>query len=155
MSRTDRFEPTAEERALLERAVEPVLDDIREDRDRCRRHVQSMLDHLLDLEHLTQPGLTVTQWRKACGIRNKLVTTHFHQETGLPPRRYLMLRRVELAKRILEGSELAAWQIASLLGFSSPQSFGTSFKRLVGDSPQRYRIQQRILAEIADRKSFE
>lgn len=154
MSKTDRFEPTAEERALLERAAEPVLEAIREDRDRCRRHVQSMLDHLLDLERLTQPGLTVTQWRKARGIRNKLVTTHFHQETGLPPRRYLTLRRVEVAKRILEGSELAAWEIASLLGFSSPQSFGTSFKRVVGDSPQRYRLQQRILANIADRKSL-
>jgi len=55
------------------------------------------------------------------------------------PHRYLVARRVARARELLEGTDLPVTDICFEVGFESLGSFIVRFRRLVGDSPGRYR----------------
>jgi AraC family transcriptional regulator len=64
----------------------------------------------------------------------------FKASTGLPPHQYVIGRRVERAKRLLQGDgELPLAQVAARAGFWDQGHFTRHFKRLVGVTPKRFR----------------
>lgn len=152
MTSKTRYQPSPEERALLEEASQPVLEAIRVDRDRSEGHVRKMLEYILDLDRLTQQGLTAGKWSSACGISNKVELIDFHRAMGDPPRRYLTRHRIDLAKELLERSEIPTSKIAILLGFASAATFGNAFKREVGPPPNRFRLRRQLQAELTREK---
>jgi AraC family transcriptional regulator len=69
----------------------------------------------------------------------------FKAATGLPPHQYVIQRRVERAKELLQGGagpSLA--DVAARAGFSDQSQFGHHFKRLVGVTPGQFRAPARI-----------
>ncbi|HID01637.1 MAG TPA: AraC family transcriptional regulator [Desulfobacterales bacterium] len=62
----------------------------------------------------------------------------FHQNFGLTPKEYLLRRKIILAKKMLQQNK-AITSIAYELGFSSSQSFATTFKKLTCSTPSNYR----------------
>jgi AraC family transcriptional regulator len=65
--------------------------------------------------------------------------------TGLPPHQYVILRRVERTKQLLQGSgDLSLAEIAAHAGFSDQSQFGHQFKRLVGVTPGQFGMPARI-----------
>ena len=148
MSKTEGFEPTAEERALLERAAEPVLEAIRRDRDRSERHIRAMLEYILDLDRIIDPTMTVRRWCEDCGFRNANIQIDFHRKIGFPPKHFLTRCRLEIARLLLVQTDLEIQQIALLVGYTMAHGFARSFKREHGEQPNRYRHRQQILAEL-------
>jgi AraC-like DNA-binding protein/mannose-6-phosphate isomerase-like protein (cupin superfamily) len=65
--------------------------------------------------------------------------TSFRQQTGIPPRDYILRRKVEYAKKLLDTSFLSITDISYKLSFSSSQYFATVFKRFTTVSPSEYR----------------
>jgi AraC family transcriptional regulator len=64
----------------------------------------------------------------------------FKAATGLPPHQYVIARRVERAKLLLEGDgERPLAEIAALVGFSDQSQFTRHFKRLAGATPGQFR----------------
>lgn len=63
----------------------------------------------------------------------------FKAAFGCPPYRYVLQRRVERAKLLLETSEMSVTEIGASLGFCTPANFSTAFRRLTGTSPRAYR----------------
>jgi len=63
----------------------------------------------------------------------------FKRETGLAPHRYLMGRRVELAKEMIAATDLGLGEIAFACGFAGQSHFTTAFARLAGITPGAYR----------------
>jgi AraC family transcriptional regulator len=64
----------------------------------------------------------------------------FKAATGLPPHQYVIMRRVERAKDLLQaGTDLALAQVAARAGFSDQSQFSHHFKRLVGVTPGQFR----------------
>ncbi|CAM5280302.1 hypothetical protein GCM10010329_78740 [Streptomyces spiroverticillatus] len=63
----------------------------------------------------------------------------FHQETGLPPARFLSAVRQEVAKRKLLCTSDRVADISVQVGYSSLGSFTTRFTKSVGVSPGRFR----------------
>ena len=63
----------------------------------------------------------------------------FRQTTGLAPHRYVLLRRVERAKRLLRETDLAITEIAHQVGYSNPSNFSVVFHRLTGHTPRGFR----------------
>jgi AraC family transcriptional regulator len=64
----------------------------------------------------------------------------FKVSTGLPPRQYVIARRVERAKQLLRGEDdLTLAQVAARAGFCDQSHFTRQFKRLVGVTPKRFR----------------
>jgi len=64
----------------------------------------------------------------------------FKNSTGLPPRQYVIARRVERAKELLrERDPLPLVEVAIEAGFSSQSHLTRHFKRLLGVTPRRFR----------------
>ena len=69
----------------------------------------------------------------------------FKEATGLPPHQYVIARRVERAKQLLQGDgDLTLAQVAARTGFSDQSQFCLHFKRLVGVTPGQFRMPTRI-----------
>jgi AraC family transcriptional regulator len=69
----------------------------------------------------------------------------FKATTGLPPHEYVIVRRVERAKQLLQGgADLSLAQVAAQAGFSDQSQFSRHFKRLVGVTPGRFRMSARF-----------
>jgi AraC family transcriptional regulator len=69
----------------------------------------------------------------------------FKAATGLPPHQYVILRRVERAKQLVQGGDdFSLAEVAARAGFSDQSQFCRHFKRLVGVTPGRFRMHTRI-----------
>jgi AraC family transcriptional regulator len=69
----------------------------------------------------------------------------FKRATGLPPHRYVILRRVERAKQLLQcGGDLSLAELAARAGFCDQSQFSHHFKRLLGVTPGQFRAPARI-----------
>jgi AraC family transcriptional regulator len=69
----------------------------------------------------------------------------FKAATGLPPHQYVIVRRVERAKELLQsGTVLSLAEVAAHSGFLDQSQFSHHFKRLVGVTPGQFRMSARI-----------
>jgi AraC family transcriptional regulator len=69
----------------------------------------------------------------------------FKQATGLPPHQYVIMRRVERAKHLLQGgTDLSLAEVAAHAGFSDQSQFTHHFKRLVGVTPGQFQTPAKI-----------
>jgi AraC family transcriptional regulator len=74
----------------------------------------------------------------------RLSTYHFARQfkaaTGLPPHQYVIARRVDRAKQLLQGGDIdSLTQVAAQIGFSDQSQLSRHFKRLVGVTPGQFR----------------
>ena len=68
----------------------------------------------------------------------------FKVATGLPPHQYVIMRRVERAKRLLQEGDLSLAEVAVGAGFTDQSKFSHHFKRVVGVSPRQFCRSARI-----------
>ena len=95
-------------------------------------------------EHL-DAGLTLEQMAAAAHLSAYHFARQFKAATGLPPHQYVIGRRVERAKELLQvGTDLSLAEVAAHVGFSDQSQFSHHFKRLVGVTPGQFRTPARI-----------
>lgn len=71
---------------------------------------------------------------------NKFYLVHsFTKYTGMSPISYLISKRIQQSKNLLESTNYSISQISDLVGFSSQSYFSQSFKRATTLSPNDYR----------------
>ncbi len=61
--------------------------------------------------------------------------TAFRRSTGLPPHRWLTLRRMEQAKVLMGEGKTGLAEIALAVGYGSQSAFGAAFRRVLGVTP--------------------
>jgi AraC family transcriptional regulator len=106
-------------RAKLRAVVEYVEEHL---------HASPTLDQLAAVARLS-PNYFVGQFKKA---------------TGLPPHQYVILRRVELARQLLQtGTELSLAEVAAHAGFYDQSQFSHHFRRVLGVTPGQFRTSVR------------
>jgi AraC family transcriptional regulator len=64
----------------------------------------------------------------------------FRESVGVPPHRYVVMRRIEHARALLRDRSLSIPEIAGGSGFGSQSSFTRAFRREMGLSPREYRM---------------
>ena len=80
---------------------------------------------------------------------NKYYLAHiFSNDFGVSPINYLIVKRIEESRLLLESTDHSVSQIASFLGFSSQSYFAQAFKKSEGLSPLEYRRQIRRQAAM-------
>lgn len=68
----------------------------------------------------------------------------FKAATGLPPHEYVITRRVERGKQLLQGgADISLAEVAAQAGFSDQSQFSRHFKRLLGITPGQFRMSAR------------
>jgi AraC-like DNA-binding protein len=69
------------------------------------------------------------------------LSREFRRVYGESPYSYLMTRRIERAKALLDRGDLSVTEVCFAVGCSSLGTFSTQFSELVGMSPSAYREQ--------------
>ncbi|MFC8547384.1 GlxA family transcriptional regulator [Streptomyces sp. NPDC057273] len=90
------------------------------------------------LERLDRP-LTLTELAGHARMSVRTFTRRFRAEAGTTPGQWLTAQRVELAKQLLETSDLTIDHIADRTGFGSGNSLRQHMRAMVGISPAAYR----------------
>jgi AraC family transcriptional regulator len=63
----------------------------------------------------------------------------FHATVGMPPMRYVLVRRIEASKAMLHDDGVSIASVAYAHGFSSQSHYTTAFKKITGTTPCEYR----------------
>lgn len=85
----------------------------------------------------THPWTVETLARRA-GVSRSVLAERFSEMVDQSPMQYLALWRMQLAsRRLAEGDTVGA--AASAVGYESEAAFSRAFKKLVGESPSRWR----------------
>ncbi len=109
--------------------VDRVADATSARMSHVRDFIESALDEDLALERLASEA----------GIAAHAFSAAFAKAFGMPPYRYVILRRIERAKRLLRHTDLPISRIACETGFASQSHLASTFRRSVGESPGAYR----------------
>jgi AraC family transcriptional regulator len=95
-------------------------------------------------EHLNA-GPTLEQMAAVARLSPYHFARQFKAATGLPPHQYVIMRRVERAKHLLQGGAgLSLAEVAAHAGFSDQSQLSQHFKRHVGVTPGQFRMSARI-----------
>ncbi len=99
--------------------------------------------HLLRAKDLADAryadALTVADMASEARLSQAHFSREFRRAFGEPPHRYLITRRLERAAALLRTTDWSVGRIATSVGWDSIGSFTTSFSRVYGVSPTRYR----------------
>jgi len=82
---------------------------------------------------------TITELATLCGMSRRHLLRAFHQQTGQTIGTFVQQIMIERARQLLSESDDSIKTVAAKLGFSSPTSFATAFRRSCGLSPQQFR----------------
>jgi AraC family transcriptional regulator len=107
-------------------------------RGRLRAVVEYVEEHL-------DTGPSLEQMAAVARLSPYHFARQFKAATGVPPHQYVITRRVERAKELLQaGADLSLAEVASRAGFSDQSVFCRHFKRAVGVTPGQFRTPARI-----------
>jgi AraC-like DNA-binding protein len=85
--------------------------------------------------------LSIDALARECHLSQSYFSRAFVQTLGMPPHRYLLRRRVDRARQLLEEGKSSLAEITVLCGFGSQSHFTRVFTALEGVSPGRWRRQ--------------
>lgn len=100
------------------------------------RHLLRARD-LADTRYAEQIG--VAAMASAAGLSRSHFTRAFAEAFGESPGVYLLTRRLERAAALLRNTDHSISEVCFEVGLRSVGSFTTSFKRIYGQTPARYR----------------
>src|SRR5262245_37600417 len=107
-------------------------------RGRLRAVVEYIEEHL-------DAGPSLDQLAAVARLSVYHFARQFKAATGLPPHQYVIARRVERARQLLQGGgDLSLAEVAAHAGFSDQSQFTHHFKRVVGVTPGQFGMPARI-----------
>lgn len=96
---------------------------------RCMEHIQN---------HLHEQ-ITVRELAEMVKLNESYLSVLFKREAGISISEYVITKRVEAAKNMLELSDFTLSEISDILHFSSYSHFARTFRKYCGVSPKEYR----------------
>jgi AraC family transcriptional regulator len=85
-------------------------------------------------------GLSLEQMAAVARLSPYHFARQFKRATGLPPHQFVIARRVERARQLLQaGTDLSLAEVAAHVGFSDQSQLTRHFKRHVGVTPGQFR----------------
>lgn len=84
--------------------------------------------------------LTVDDLARHAGMSRRHFTRLFAETTGTSPRRWMLARRLDESRRLLETTSWPITRIATACGFDSPVTFRQNFAATYATTPSSYRL---------------
>jgi AraC-like DNA-binding protein len=98
--------------------------------------MKRVVDHID--AHLSR-RIALADMAAAAGLTRMHFAAQFRAATGMRPHDFLLQRRIDRAQQMLRNPELALVDVALSVGFQTQAHFSTVFKRLVRETPHRWR----------------
>ena len=90
------------------------------------------------LARLDEP-LTVAVLARHANVSSRTFSRRFVDDTGYTPMQWILRARVDLARELLERSDLGVEHIADRVGLGTGANLRLHFQRILGTSPSEYR----------------
>jgi AraC family transcriptional regulator len=84
-------------------------------------------------------GIPLQEVARECQLSMGHFSRQFRRTTGLPPHKWLLTRRIEVAKEKLGDRRLSLSDVAAACGFADQSHLTRAFTRMVGVSPGAWR----------------
>ncbi len=127
------------EQALIQAVVVCLsTGEVREDRSALRHHATIMGRFRRAVEENPDQALYIPELCKAIGVADRTLRVSCQEQLGMSPKRYLLLRRMHLARQALRASAPTATtvtEIATRYGFWQFGRFAGEYKSLFGELP--------------------
>ncbi|WED23548.1 AraC family transcriptional regulator [Vibrio sp. JC009] len=120
--------------ALLSRhisAFKPSAKSVRLDMDQLDRYIES---------HLSRK-ITIAQLAGSVFLGESQFHLLFKEQSGITPHQYVLNKRIDFAKSLIEQGGGSLTHVSRLCGFASLSTFTHAFSRLTGFSPTQYKKQ--------------
>jgi transcriptional regulator GlxA family with amidase domain len=91
------------------------------------------------LTHLDQ-SLTVDDLAEQARMSRRNFTRRFEEATGTSPARWVLARRLDESRRLLEATDWPVSRIAQACGFNSAVTFRQNFTAAYSTTPTAYRV---------------
>lgn len=106
-------------------------------------HTDPVVGHAMRLlEHNPAQGWTVASLADAVGVSRAALARRFTDLVGASPIAFLTTYRLSLAADLLAEPDATVGRVGRQVGYGSPFTFSTAFKRHFGVAPQEYRTQR-------------
>lgn len=89
-------------------------------------------------KHLSDSAFHVEKAAEKLHISPVYLRRLFHRQLQMSPKQYLLQKRMEKAKNLLEMHYFSVAEVADQCGFLSPQYFSVAFKKYTGMTPTQY-----------------
>lgn len=130
-------------RALEQTLIEawracPSGDHSGEERATLRRHDQIMRRFYRMMEENPDQAVYLPELCRTIGVSDRTLRTCCHEQLGVSPKRYLVLRRLLFAHRALRrrtSGDSTVTEIATQYGFWELGRFAMEYRRLFGETP--------------------
>jgi AraC family transcriptional activator FtrA len=93
--------------------------------------------------HNLESVLPLSELAARAHMSQRTLIRRFRAETGLSPGQWILARRIDLAKTLLETTADTVGQIAHAVGFGGARTLRDHFKRMTGVTPADYRAVSR------------
>ncbi|MDR1531307.1 MAG: response regulator [Clostridiales bacterium] len=87
------------------------------------------------LSHLSDEDLSVTQIANRYFLNEDYISRVFKREKGVSIKRFIIMERMELAKRLLNGTAVSVTAVAEQTGYSTYSYFEAAFSKYYGCTP--------------------
>lgn len=87
--------------------------------------------------HLME-SFSVADLARHLGYSTSYFSTIFKKELHIPPQQYILLKKIDLAKKLIRQNQKSISAISDMLHFCSVQAFTNTFKKYCGMSPKQY-----------------
>lgn len=101
--------------------------------------VRQIHELMLYIQQHFSENLSINDLAEQVHMAPSYLSQSFRKVAGVSPHRYILTRRIEAARSLLEGTGLSISAIAHETGFSSQSHLTTTFSKLMGMTPGSYR----------------
>ena len=103
----------------------------------CRSVFSEVLGYIAN--NINAPYIDLPETANKFGYSADYFHHKFRRETGMSPKRYIALLKINSAKELLLNSNLTVEQVANKTGFNDPNYFTRFFKKETGYTPMNFR----------------
>jgi AraC-like DNA-binding protein len=137
--RGDTLLGTVELQNLLLRFLLDVLAASQRSQRRVTPDIAAVQKFIAD--HIDR-AWSVKELARVIGLSQSRLQSRFQEEVGISPAEYVLRKKVERARQMLDDPAHSVTEVAMRLGFSTSHYFTTVFKRYTGATPSAYRAQR-------------
>ncbi len=102
-------------------------------------NINSIKTALRIIDYNYSSPITVEQIAKRVSLNPSYFSRVFTERVGLPPKQYLLKKRLERATELLNETNASIFEIANSVGYDDQLYFSRIFKKYIGVSPFEYR----------------
>lgn len=113
------------------------LINIKNEKNRYSRHISDTIQYIN--ENFFRK-ITLEEVSEVLNLHKVYVSRLFKEETGMTITSYILKVRMDKAMELIENTNMKFYEIGEKVGYNNSQRFFVAFKKHIGETPKKYRL---------------